>query len=285
MTTNFQSVVFAGGGARCSWQIGFWEVVAPALKIQPRAVAAVSAGAAMASFIFSNRVQKALHSFSRRMHNNPKNFYPWRLFQPGKAAFPQAQIYREALLETFDSEAFANLTQQAPPIYMLLSHPPRWLGARSGVLVGFLAYKVEKKLHQPLHPTWGQKVGFQPQVVSSHDCNTPEELVDLILQSSCTPPFTPIFRRNGRVVLDGGLIDNVPVEALPQSKEREPTLVLLSRPYPQTNRLGHPHCTYVQPSQKATVSAWDYTSPDGILNTYEAGKKDGEDFLRKWKQT
>ena len=42
----FEAVVFAGGGCRCFWQAGFWEVAAPALGWQPRVAGAVSAGAA-----------------------------------------------------------------------------------------------------------------------------------------------------------------------------------------------------------------------------------------------
>ena len=45
---NFDSVVFAGGGNRCAWQAGWWERVAPEIGLQPRVVAGVSAGAAMA---------------------------------------------------------------------------------------------------------------------------------------------------------------------------------------------------------------------------------------------
>ena len=33
--SEFKSVVFAGGGSRCMWQAGFWEVAAPELGIKP----------------------------------------------------------------------------------------------------------------------------------------------------------------------------------------------------------------------------------------------------------
>ena len=39
----FQQVVFAGGGHRCWWQAGFWDVVAPRIALRPRVVAGVSA--------------------------------------------------------------------------------------------------------------------------------------------------------------------------------------------------------------------------------------------------
>lgn len=42
---GFDAVVFAGGGTRCTWPMGFWSAAAPALELSPRQVAAVSAGA------------------------------------------------------------------------------------------------------------------------------------------------------------------------------------------------------------------------------------------------
>lgn len=278
---DFASVVFAGGGSRCIWQVGFWQRVAPELGIRPRTVAAVSAGAAMACFIFSERVEEAVRSFSRRMADNPKNFYPSYLFHPTRPAFPQAAIYRASLLETFDDEAFARLRHDAPPIRILIARPPRWTGARRAALMGLMAYNLEKKLRYPLHPTWPRRLGFVPEIVSTRDCATREDLVDSILQSSCTPPFTPLYRREGKPVLDGGLIDNVPFDALPDEHDAGRTLVLLSRPYPQGMLRGHARRLYVCPSRPASVSTWDYTSPERLLETYETGRRDGEAFLRK----
>ena len=45
---HFDHITFTGGGNRCFWQAGFWSALSPALKHPPGAVAAVSAGAAMA---------------------------------------------------------------------------------------------------------------------------------------------------------------------------------------------------------------------------------------------
>lgn len=277
----FSSVVFAGGGSRCVWQVGFWEVVAPAIGLRPRWVAAVSAGAAMASCIFADRVQSALRSFCRRMAANDKNFYPANLLIPSRPAFPQAGIYLESMLETIDEAAMRRLRSEAPPIRILLARPPRWAGARRAALLGFVTYRLEKKLRNPLHPTWSRRAGFVPEVVSTHDCATREELVELVLQSSCTPPFTPLYRRGGQAVLDGGLIDNVPVDALPREARSGRTLVLLSRPYPAHLLAGHGNRVYVCPSKPATISTWDYTSPSGLMETYDMGRRDGEDFLNR----
>jgi predicted patatin/cPLA2 family phospholipase len=42
-----------------------------------------------------------------------------------------------------------------------------------------------------------------------------EQLLDWTLASSTIPPFTRIQREAGRTYLDGGLVDNAPIRALP----------------------------------------------------------------------
>lgn len=49
---DIDCVVFSGGGARCFWQAGFWEAVRSTLP-EPRAVSAVSGGAAIAAILLS----------------------------------------------------------------------------------------------------------------------------------------------------------------------------------------------------------------------------------------
>ena len=48
---EYSSVVFAGGGCRCVWQVGFWETAAPELRLKPKTIGAVSAGSAMATML------------------------------------------------------------------------------------------------------------------------------------------------------------------------------------------------------------------------------------------
>jgi predicted acylesterase/phospholipase RssA len=110
--------------------------------------------------------------------------------------------------------------------------------------------------------------------VSVRECATPSVLVDLILGSSCTPPMTALQTWRGRHVLDGGVVDNVPVCALaPAAGE---TLVLLSRRYPQLPRVTGR--TYVMPSADVPVDAWDYTSPARLQAAFDLGRRDGAAF-------
>ena len=115
-------------------------------------------------------------------------------------------------------------------------------------------------------------------------CGSPEDLADLLLQSASTPPFTPVLRRNGHAVLDGGLVDNVPVDALDATPGN--VLVLVTRLYPRPRRFiietGGQRRLYLQPSQRVPISSWDYTRPEAMTHAYDLGRRDAESFLRDW---
>lgn len=268
-------MVFAGGGNRCIWQAGFWQVVAPALHLEPKVVAGVSAGAHTACVIFAGRSRFSREYLNKITTSNCSNFRFSDLMK-GKRLFPHFDMYRRSILTIFNEEAFSRL-KRGPEIRVLLACPPRWAGSLGGVALGFLSYAFEKRITAPLHPRLPAALGFRPEIVPVSKCRNPEELADLILASSCTPPILPSMRRDGRTVLDGGLVDNVPVVAI--HPWEEPTLVLLTRRYAPIKLQGYDGRTYVQPSEPVSVSKWDYTDPKGLEITYNLGREDGERFL------
>jgi predicted acylesterase/phospholipase RssA len=274
----FDQVVFAGGGNRCWWQAGFWDVVRPALDVRPRVIAGISAGAATACMLYTRDAQWVMRYYAEALRHNRKNVY-WENLLGSKPIFPHYRIYRQALLDIY-GEPFAQLAN-APEIRVGVSHVPRWLGARSAVAAGLIAYNIEKYVRKTLHPTLGRTLGFRPEFVRAQSCARVEDLADLILQSSCTPPFTPVLRRNGRPVLDGGMVDNVPVGALDATPGQ--VLVMVTRLYPRPRMFtvahGEQQRLYVQPSSKVPISSWDYTSPSQMQHAYDLGRRDGEHFL------
>jgi predicted acylesterase/phospholipase RssA len=276
----FDQVVFAGGGNRCWWQAGFWDVIQPELDLRPRIIAGISAGAATACMLYTNQSRWVMDYYAHALRDNTRNAY-WGNLLRGRSVFPHYRIYRQALLDIF-ADRFHELAS-APEIRIGVSHLPRWLGARSAVAAGLIAYNIEKYVRKTLHPTLGQALGFHPEFVKAQECATIEDLADLILQSSSTPPFTPILRRNGRPVLDGGMVDNVPVSALDPSPGL--VLVMVTRLYPRERMFVVPHGEqkrlYIQPSRKVPISSWDYTSPAQMQNAYDLGRADGEDFLER----
>jgi len=272
--TRFDAVVFAGGGCRCFWQAGFWEVAAPALGLRPRVAGAVSAGAAMACMVFAGATADGVAYFKERVAANRRNAYPFNALMR-RPVFPHPQIYRETITATVDAARLEHL-RAGLDIRVLVALVPRWLGPRSGFVLGLLAYQAETFIQPGPHAALGRRAGFVPEVLSVRDCRTPEELADLIMHSSCTPPITPVYRRGARGVLDGGLIDSAPVETIPMPAP--PTLVLLTKQFPDAQVPRVPGRFYVQPSEPIPIHKWDYTSPARVQATYDLGRRDGEHF-------
>ncbi len=282
MQAVFDAVVLAGGGHRCWWQLGWWDVVAPALGLAPIEMAGVSAGAATACLIYASSSAAALDYYERRLVKGSRNFYPGNVLRAGARALPHESIYREALATFFDDEGFDRLQRSAPRIRVMIARPPAGWHPVVAVGAGLLAYNIEKYCYRPLHPTFGLRLGFTPEVFEVADCATAQALIDLIIASSSTPPFTAIQRVAGGPTLDGGLIDNVPVSALSPMTVDAPrsTLVLVTRHYPaRAPVFEHEGRVYVQPSRAVAVSSWDYTSPSRYRATYQQGRIDARVFL------
>lgn len=272
---NFKSIVFSGGGSRCVWQAGFYHVLSKHSEFKPKNIAAASAGATMACLILAGKTHEGLDYFKDVTSKNEKNAYWSNLFSD-RPVFPHYEIYRKMILDLFDESAISKL-KKGPKIKILISQPPFWLGPRSGTLVGILAYSIEKKLIYPVHPKLATRLGFKPIVVSIDEIDDVNGLADLLLQSSCTPPFVPVMRRNGKPTLDGGLIDNVPLRILGKSPDK--TLVLLSRQYPEEKVSNTDKIFYVQPSEPINIDKWDYTNPEGLQYVYDLGIKDADSFV------
>lgn len=270
----YAAAVFAGGGCRCFWQLGFWSVAAPELGLAPRRVAGVSAGAAFAAAAVLGRSEPILEDFKERVGRNPSNYRRRHERAAGEPAFPHADIYGGVLRDHIDHEGL-KLLQDRAELLVLLARPHRWLGARRGLALAVFATFLNQ-WERRVHARWGTWLGFEPEIVSARSCRDPEELVSLIMQSSCVPPIMPYYRRDGRPVLDGGVIDNAPAHLL---EDGGPTLVLLSYPHAETNRVRGAGRTYVQPSGPIPISQWDYTNPVLVQRTYDLGRKDAEAFV------
>ncbi|HPS87797.1 MAG TPA: patatin-like phospholipase family protein [Spirochaetota bacterium] len=278
---DFKSVVFSGGGSRCMWQVGFWHSVSPELNLKPEIVAGVSAGAAMAGMIMAGTADLGLTLIKEATAANKKNFYISN-FLKKEPVFPHYQIYRNTVLKTVNADVLKRF-KKGPEIRVLFAHPPVYLGALSGTFVGLMAYVIEKHAFHPVHPKLATKLGYKPTVVKLNDCNSAEEIADLIMCSSCTPPFLPIMKYNGKVSLDGGIIDNVPVSVIGDDEKKGRMLVLMSRIHRADRIPRISNRIYMQPSVTPAISKWDYTNPAGLQAAYDLGKKDGDTFIKQYR--
>ena len=281
---QFDQIVLAGGGNRSWWQAGFWNVLNEAIPQHPKKIVAVSAGAATAC-LFSARPgdegsQWGLNYYAKALADISSNV-DWKNLFSSKPLFPHYRLYRAAL-ENILGDGFGRI-QDGPEILIGLAKTPTYLSPKLSVAVGLLAYELEKKFQRPLHPQSGKRLGFSRVFVSSKSCANLNQLIETILQSSCTPPFTPVMYRDGQAILDGGLIDNVPIDGLTPAipgEKRQEALILLTRRYelpnPFIQELPGLRLTYIQPSQKVPISSWDYSRHDLMPKAYELGKGDAK---------
>ncbi|MBT6434872.1 MAG: patatin-like phospholipase family protein [Deltaproteobacteria bacterium] len=275
---EFKNVVFAGGGSRCFWQAGFWQGATAYMNIKPMMMGAVSAGAAMACLISANNVQGGLETFKEGVGRNPRNFYLGDALRR-KNPFPHETIYRDALATGLGGENLERL-RKGPELRVLVTKLSGDVGRKYGLVAGYTIYCLKGRISPSLHAHALRRVGFKPAIRNARSCNEVGELVSLIMASSSTPPITPLATIDGSPALDGGFVDNIPVETVDESLGE--TLILLSQRYPDGKIPRKSGRTYVQPSRQIPVAKWDCTSPDKIQATFDLGLEDGKSFTRRY---
>lgn len=277
MLADFNNAIFAGGGSRCFWQLGFWDGANRAglgLDKTVSYAASTSAGSAIAVAALLDRGPEALELFKELTAANPRNIH-WQSLRPGSNAplLPHMAMYRQSLeqfLTPQDLDRLANKTLE-----LLMAKYPPYLRGGMAAAIAFTVYGLEKRLTGVVHPRWTQRLGFTPMVRGNHDAKSVADLVNMILAASSVPPLLPSDGYQGENVLDGGIIDNVPAHLATGRSGR--TLVLLSKRY-RRPLPAIPNRVYVQPSQAIKIDKFDYANPHGLQATYELGLKDGNKF-------
>ncbi|MGJ3264301.1 MAG: patatin-like phospholipase family protein [Salinarimonas sp.] len=273
----FDAIAFAGGGNRCYWQGGFWDAAGPVLG-PPSLAVGVSAGAWAACYSMLGFGESVRTMVVGGCSQGVPNL-DFAALRRGEPAFPVRAMYRELLTEILDTNALARLHDEgAPDVLIAVARPPRRLPLSVAVPLGMLVYQLEKVIAKPVHPRGGRILGFRSELVRVRDLDSPEALVAALLASASVPPIMPVGLVAGAPALDGGLVDNVPVEPLTAVEARGGrTLVLVTRRYPRFPAV--PGRTYVQPSRPIAVGQFDVTRPDAIEATYALGRADGEAFV------
>ena len=270
---DFRYLVLQAGGTKCAWQAGFLTALEEESSFRPEAISAVSASSAVACAMVCRRLEFAVDCFKAAIAQNRNNIYLSHVVKR-KRVFPHATIYRKALLRAFDESALQRL-HAGPNIRILVARPSPKLPSYVGLPIGLSLCAFRVFVKHRWYAGLEEQLGLCKEFISVTQCATPSQLADLVLASSCTPPFTPLYSFHDRPVLDGGLIESIPLSGLPQKPGR--TLVLLT-----ANGIAikpSPHIVYAEPSEKLDISSWDYTDPKRIESIYELGKKDGCAFL------
>jgi predicted acylesterase/phospholipase RssA len=270
------AITFAGGGNRAFYQYGlmlrWWD------RLQPRVAAfsTCSAGACVAVMLLTGRRELAREEFLARTAGITKNFDLGRLLR-GRRPAPHGEVYRAILMRMLEEGGLERLRAQPFPFLVLASAFPRWWPSPLAAAIGISAYQLEKSFDKRvLHPTFGRRVGFAPAVFDARHCESPAELADLVIASSSTPPFTPVGRYRGRVLLDGGMIDNAPAFVGDGVEGVRRNVVLMTRPYPADLVGIRGARLYVTPTRPVPVGRWDYTRPLAVEEAVEMGERDAD---------
>jgi hypothetical protein len=274
----FNAISFAGGGNRCYWQGGFFEALNERLDLAPTLAVGASAGAFAGIYSLLGLGARVRQSVLARCgpHQRNLDFAGWRR---GGPLYPVGPLYRALIEDVLDAAALKALKARID-FRLAVTRLPRRLPPLIGAALGIGAYQLEKHLLAPVHPRFGARLGFRPEFIAVRDLANPAALADVLIASSCVPPFMPVVAVNGAPAFDGGLVDNVPVIPLaPVEAAGGRTLVLLTRRYRQLPEIAGR--TYVQPSERIGVTQFDLTNPGGISAAYELGLADGAAFARQ----
>lgn len=271
-------LTFAGGGNRSFYQQGLVEAWAERLWPRVAAVAGCSAGSAIAILLLSGRRDQARSHWDGLRKGITKNVDLLRALR-GEPIAPHGPIYRSTVVQALIEGGLERIRALPFPIYVLCSEVPSYVPMRAAVALGFGAYAYEKQRRPDLlHPEAGRKLGYREFAFDARDCETPDELADLVLASSATPPFTPVGNFRGRALLDGGIVDNAPAYLVERHPDVKRNLVLLSRPYPEGVAGERGMRLYIAPSERVPVERWDYTEHAPVAETLALGARDALRF-------
>jgi hypothetical protein len=276
VTERDLAITFAGGGNRAFYELGLMNRWRGELLPRTACLATCSAGACVATIMLSGREKEMGQYWRERCREVQKNF-EWRRLLKGKRPTPHEPIFRDVLLYALSQGGFERVCSQPFPILVLATGIPRVLPAFAAVLLAFSAYELERRLSPAMvHPTLGRRLGFIAQVSDARDCKSPEQLADLIIASSATPPFTTLGNLDGRRVLDGGVIDSAPAFLANTVPGVRLNLVMLTRPYPSQVTAIQGSRLYIAPKEALPVGRWDFTRQELLHETLARGERDAE---------
>jgi len=273
-------LAFAGGGNRCWWQAGVTAYALDAGLRLPSMLVGTSAGAAMAASCMTVGPKAALDSCERLFAENDRMFH-WRSMARMRLHFAHQQTYPAWIASIVDASTFPMVALAPQKLQVAVSRPAALLGRHGSIAAATLAYIVDKKLAHSIHPRLPRFLGLKQQFFGLHQCDSHESARALLNASAAAPPLTHPVILEGQWAFDGGYMDNAPLPSQ-SARERERTLVLLTRHYPRRpDVFTHDNRTYWQPSRRIPVSTWDCTARSTVRQAFDLGYEDGRRQLER----
>ena len=265
--SEFEQLVFSGGGIRCFWHGGFLAGAGDALALDPARVSGVSGGALSAATWIGGRERDLLMLMTEAFRINEANYARKR-----SNFTPHEEIYRAVVETTLDAEAIERIAE-GPLFQVYLSCPPAGLPPMAAAVVYGILYKLDQAVRSTPHLEWPRRAGLTSLCVDARQAARDGALVDLICAAATIPPVFDVPQWEGDRVLDGGMLDKAP----PPQPDEGRTLTLLSSRYdrfPDDARK-----TYVQPSCEVAADKIDFADADKVTRTWEQGEADARAWL------
>jgi predicted acylesterase/phospholipase RssA len=275
---DIQTLVFAGGGNRCWWQGGVMTQHLDHGWRLPPTLIGTSAGAAIATSLLTCSPRDALASCKRLYEKNDRLFDWWSLARL-KLKFAHQHVY-PAWVESFASDQhFERLRAARSELIVAITRPARTLGLAGSLLVGSLAYLLDKKITHNIHPKLPRYLGLRQEFLNLKSAADGQAARTLLQAVAAAAPFMLAQRIAGEWGFDGGYADNAPIP--PQTDEQKAkTLVMLTRHYPHLPAVFQYQCrTYWQPSRKVPVSTWDCRPGTTVDDAFELGLRDSASLV------
>jgi predicted acylesterase/phospholipase RssA len=270
---DIQTLVFAGGGNRCWWQGGVMtQLLEHGWRLPPTLIG-TSAGAAIATSLLTCSAREALASCKRLYEKNDRLFDWWSLARL-KLKFAHQHVY-PAWVESFASDQhFERLRAARSELIVAITRPARTLGLAGSLLVGSLAYLLDKKIAHNIHPTLPRYLGLRQEFLNLKSAADGQAARTLLQAVAAAAPFMLAQRIAGEWGFDGGYADNAPIPHQ-TDEQKAKTLVLLTRHYPHLPAVFQYHGrTYWQPSRKVPVSTWDCRPGTTVDDAFDLGLRD-----------
>ena len=270
------AITFAGGGNRAFYQLGLLHYWGERLRPRLGGVAACGVGACVALVWLTGRETQTLRFWRARRQGVRGRFEVGRLLR-GKRPDPRPDIYRDTLMCAFSEDGLPKVRALPFPVLVTTAVPPRLLPARVGSVLGIAAKTFEQRLRKDaVHPVAGRSLGFRSHVVDARDCQSPQQLTDLIIASSTAPSLVRSERFGGRRLVDGGLVDDVPASVADSIAGVRRNVVLLTRRYPASKVGDKGNRLYVAPSGPSPMRRGEHARAELVDRIIEQGERDAE---------
>lgn len=274
---RFETVVFAGGGNRCWWQAGFIEQLSQHSCWQAKQLVGTSAGAGIATAFATGRLQDALSAAVDRFSKTRRNI-EWLDLLRGRRPFVLPRIYPDWVKSFLRPGDLEILRDERLRIEVAITRPLRRLPITLSTWLAIALYSTERYWLKNFHGRFPHFLGFRSEYIDLAKSVDLAEARTLLMAAAAAVPITPTYKIDGKVALDGGFYDNVPIP--PSTNEFGNTLVLLTRHRPDLPQaFVSEERFYIQPVRPVAAINMDCTNAENVIATYRQGKQEALQIL------